>query len=254
MSAIIKKYEGWYAERFNYGKKKIHKNCKECKKDLWFPKSKAEGRYFCDQKCKKNFDQQQIKLRESTCLHCAGKFIPRNYQIKTGGGKFCSHSCSLRFNLQLFTPQAKVKRLQKFLQNIAEGLYVPPKGADHPCWTGGFEASQERNKNNGKKAQWVRNYRKNNKAKVLEFAHTRKSRKFGRLPKGTVQKLGESQKWKCVVCNVSIKGKYHLDHIQPLAKEGKHIPTNVQLLCPQCNVRKSAKDPIDFMQSRGFLL
>jgi hypothetical protein len=29
---------------------------------------------------------------------------------------------------------------------------------------------------------------------------------------------------------------------------------NVQLLCPPCNLKKHAKDPIQFMQERGFLL
>ena len=29
---------------------------------------------------------------------------------------------------------------------------------------------------------------------------------------------------------------------------------NLQLLCPTCNTKKSAKHPIDFMQSRGLLL
>jgi hypothetical protein len=33
-----------------------------------------------------------------------------------------------------------------------------------------------------------------------------------------------------------------------------HTDFNVQLLCATCNLNKNAKDPIDFMQSRGFLL
>ena len=42
--------------------------------------------------------------------------------------------------------------------------------------------------------------------------------------------------------------------IKPLARGGTNQRTNLQLLCPPCNLSKSAKDPIDFMQSRGFLL
>lgn len=40
----------------------------------------------------------------------------------------------------------------------------------------------------------------------------------------------------------------------PLAKGGEHTPFNIQLLCPRCNVRKSAKHPVDFMQENGYLL
>lgn len=60
---------------------------------------------------------------------------------------------------------------------------------------------------------------------------------------------------RCAVCKASIEGAaYHLDHIKPLARGGGNDPSNLQLLCPPCNLSKSAKDPIDFMQSRGYLL
>ena len=46
----------------------------------------------------------------------------------------------------------------------------------------------------------------------------------------------------------------HLDHKVPLAAGGANEFGNLQLLCPRCNLAKSARDPLDFMQSRGFLL
>ncbi len=39
--------------------------------------------------------------------------------------------------------------------------------------------------------------------------------------------------------------RYTLDHIQPLARGGKHSIDNIELLCKPCNSRKSWKDPID---------
>jgi len=45
-----------------------------------------------------------------------------------------------------------------------------------------------------------------------------------------------------------------MDHIVPLAKGGKNIDSNIQLTCPKCNLEKNSKDPIEFMQSRGYLL
>ena len=62
------------------------------------------------------------------------------------------------------------------------------------------------------------------------------------------------QRGKCACCRVSIADGYHVDHIQPLALGGSNDKTNLQLLCPTCNTKKSAKHPIDFMQSRGLLL
>lgn len=69
-----------------------------------------------------------------------------------------------------------------------------------------------------------------------------------------IQEILESQKHKCVACGVSIKSKRHIDHIIPLSKGGTNDKTNIQLLCPSCNIAKKDKHPIDFMQSKGFLL
>lgn len=66
--------------------------------------------------------------------------------------------------------------------------------------------------------------------------------------------LLRQQRGKCVACGVNIKKAYHVDHIMPLALGGHNGITNIQLLCPHCNQSKSAKHPVDFMQSRGFLL
>lgn len=96
-----------------------------------------------------------------------------------------------------------------------------------------------------------------NKEKVTEFAAQRRARIVGaggRLPRGTIKRLMELQKNKCACCHKGISKDRHLDHIIPLSKGGKHEFTNVQLLCPQCNLSKSAKHPVDFMQQRGMLL
>ena len=55
-------------------------------------------------------------------------------------------------------------------------------------------------------------------------------------------------------CTVSIADGYHVDHIQPLALGGSNDKANLQLLCPTCNLRKSAKHPVDFMRETGRLL
>jgi 5-methylcytosine-specific restriction endonuclease McrA len=45
-----------------------------------------------------------------------------------------------------------------------------------------------------------------------------------------------------------------MDHIVPLISGGTNTDDNIQLMRSRCNQQKSAKHPIDFMQSRGFLL
>ncbi|MTW38268.1 HNH endonuclease, partial [Streptococcus pneumoniae] len=69
-----------------------------------------------------------------------------------------------------------------------------------------------------------------------------------------IKALAAYQKYKCPVCMVSIKNSYHIDHIVPLSSGGSNGKENLQLLCPPCNLSKSTKHSIEFMQSRGFLL
>ena len=61
------------------------------------------------------------------------------------------------------------------------------------------------------------------------------------------------QKSKCACCKEKLNKTYHADHIEPLARGGSNDIRNIQLLCPQCNWQKGAKDPIEFMQSKGLL-
>ena len=88
--------------------------------------------------------------------------------------------------------------------------------------------------------------------------HNRRVRKIsngGKLSIEAVPLIFLRQKGKCAICRTSLKKtSYHLDHIVPLFRGGKNINSNIQLTCPKCNLSKGSKDPIQFMQERGFLL
>ena len=76
----------------------------------------------------------------------------------------------------------------------------------------------------------------------------------GSLSVGLTFRLFELQRGLCPCCNKSLGTDYHLDHIMPLALGGSNTDGNVQLLRATCNHQKHAKHPVEFMQSRGFLL
>ena len=68
--------------------------------------------------------------------------------------------------------------------------------------------------------------------------------------------LAKRQKYQCAnpACGKSIRQKYHADHIRPLARGGDNFISNIQLLCPNCNLRKHTKDPVVWARENGLLL
>ena len=76
----------------------------------------------------------------------------------------------------------------------------------------------------------------------------------GKLSSDLSAKLFKLQRGKCACCGLPLGDNYHLDHIMPIALGGANEDGNIQLLRQRCNNQKHAKHPVDFMQSRGFLL
>jgi hypothetical protein len=100
---------------------------------------------------------------------------------------------------------------------------------------------------------WV----KANPDKVRVIQHNRRARKRdvgGRLSSSLPTRLFALQKGKCACCGEPLGDSFHLDHIMPLALGGTNTDDNIQLLRQRCNNQKHMKHPIEFMQSKGFLL
>lgn len=242
----------WFELRFTEDHSKVKCLCVVCGRAMYFPKSKA-GKYItCGGDCAQKRVEALKKNRERKCLGCQKIFYPRLAQIKNGGGKYCCNACAAPTRETGRTAEANKKRAEVLREMRAAGGIKYLKGADNPNWKGGRAAhfARTKEKRNAKRRQYLR---LNNEV-AREWARKRRGKVVDRLPKGVIKKIGDMQRWRCVVCRRDIKDKYHLDHIYPLAKGGAHAEENLQLLCPSCNLKKSAKDPIEFMQSRGFLL
>jgi 5-methylcytosine-specific restriction endonuclease McrA len=236
---------------------RISKNCLQCGIVFNIPRCRDWREQCCSSSCKSvravQIFSNMVFERARNCATCGQFFIPRKTQLKADQGKFCSKQCGIRFNhLLLHTPAVKASRVEGLKRSIAEGRTTYKTGPENPSWAGGREASNARAK--PKMAANQRAYRERNPEKVREWSQKRKGLKTGRLPRGTVVNLFHLQRGKCAVCKCCLKAGFHLDHIEPLARGGLHVVKNIQLLCPTCNVRKGAKDPITFMQSKGFLL
>lgn len=69
---------------------------------------------------------------------------------------------------------------------------------------------------------------------------------LGKLSNGIIKELLIRQNFKCAYCSIDITDSRHVDHIVPIAKGGMNIDSNVQLLCPKCNIAKSDSHPKAF--------
>lgn len=186
------------------------------------------------------------------CRHCQKEFKARKSQIDAGRGNFCSRRCAFDGGAtrHIVSPENLAKAVLQRKESVAANGTKHRKGVESPLWKGGPDAAKARKVQ--RDVAYTREYRKRNPEMMREAQAKRRG--LGRLPRGTVKRIGEAQRWRCAVCRSGIAGNYHMDHIEPIAKGGAHDPLNIQLLCPSCNLRKNAKDPIAFMQERGFLL
>ncbi len=70
----------------------------------------------------------------------------------------------------------------------------------------------------------------------------------GTVTRGALKQMLKDQDHKCVYCNTDIYiGTAHHDHIHPISKGGEHKISNIQMLCPSCNIAKS--NNLDFVPS-----
>jgi 5-methylcytosine-specific restriction endonuclease McrA len=234
---------------------------KLCGCGRWFtlPACHADRHRSCSATCageRRDARREEAETqRRSNCIECGTEMVPRPWQLKNGIGRFCSARCSASNYSR--TDKFKQERLfagETYKKNLAAGVFARSTGPDSPLWTGGPVAAMRRHIASGKAAESARRYRKANPDKVREWASKRSFGYAGRLPRGTVARLLKLQRNKCAFCACDVSKGFHVDHVMPLAKGGKHEPLNIQILCPTCNVRKSARHPIDYAQMHGRLL
>lgn len=127
--------------------------------------------------------------------------------------------------------------------------------ANRPKTVARRRAHYDRNKEH--EAAYMAEWRAKNPEKRAQHQRDHRARKRaapGSHTVADVNRLFVLQRGKCGVCRQPLPKPFHVDHIQALARGGSNDAVNLQLLCGPCNTSKHAKDPIAFMQSRGYLL
>jgi 5-methylcytosine-specific restriction endonuclease McrA len=103
----------------------------------------------------------------------------------------------------------------------------------------------------------LREWRRANKDKVNVWVRNRRAKLkqlSGSHSYADIQFLLTQQRGLCACCRVDIRKTFQVDHVIAVSAGGANDRSNLQLLCKPCNLKKRARDPVEFMQSRGFLL
>jgi 5-methylcytosine-specific restriction endonuclease McrA len=94
----------------------------------------------------------------------------------------------------------------------------------------------------------ARAYKLANRTQATALQRNRDARKTGNGGTHTaedIQAQYERQGGKCFYCHQKLD-KYHVDHAIPLVLGGSNGPENLVVACPECNMEKGAKHPMDF--------
>lgn len=81
-----------------------------------------------------------------------------------------------------------------------------------------------------------------------ERRRARKNGSRGEVSAALIYQMAEDQQWLCAYCEVPMFGSFHVDHMIPLCKGGRHDWTNIAITCAACNMRKHSKTAEDFME------
>lgn len=187
---------------------------------------------FC-KKCQK----ETQRYSDNRCKECANKNSAANYLL----------------NKEKYLARSKAYRIaNKEKMKDAKKAYRQRNKQHHNAYN-----SEWRAKNLEIARALTAAWDKANPEKRRAIANNRRAaiaKSGGKHTASDLLELMKLQKHKCACCKVDITDSYHVDHIIPIASGGSNDKLNLQLLCPLCNRSKGDKHPVDFMQSRGYLL
>lgn len=237
-------------------------------------KAKGLSRYFTGKPCKHGHVAERITAN-GVCTECIAA-IEERYR-NSHREQFREKWRKASAKAQLINPQREREKKRRWAKANQEKVdaYIKRWKAANPERCRAFD-KKWRTANPAKIAKKNKNYktlhaerlkpiaivrvkkwRKENPEGVRRNSQTRRARKKGAAGSHTAEQLLqllERQRFKCAGCTTSVKDKRHIDHIMPLARGGSNDIRNLQWLCPVCNNKKHAKDPIAWAQENGRLL
>lgn len=211
-----------------------------------------------------SFKNKTLGIRKTWCKQCvkessASYYISNKDKIKEKTDEY------RRSHLALYASATKKWRKENPEKNIAS-IYkwrkenpeairaIDQRSYDRNIQSKRAYANLRYAKNRSVALEYAKTYRVKNRDRRAAWSNNRRKNAIGKLSSDIIKRLLHLQRGRCACCSRLLENKFHLDHIIPLALGGMNVDSNVQLLRAECNLKKNAKHPIDYMQSKGYLL
>lgn len=94
---------------------------------------------------------------------------------------------------------------------------------------------------------WVKRNPEKRTAIARQYRARRRAQEEGGISTGTLANWTAAQPKVCFYCGDTCPDDFHVDHFVPLSKGGPHVLTNLRIACAPCNLSKSARDPMEWM-------
>jgi 5-methylcytosine-specific restriction endonuclease McrA len=113
--------------------------------------------------------------------------------------------------------------------------------------------NRNRERINKKSAAWRKANPEKRTAIIRGYAAKRRTQVKSGVSTVALAAWCAAQRKVCYWCGAKCPKGYHVDHYVPLSKGGRHDLHNLVIACGPCNLRKNAKDPLDFAREVGRL-
>lgn len=201
-------------------------------------------RYFTGQPCKYGHVSSR-RVKTAHCLECEVRQWRSAYERRRQGKQLpmMEYRAQVRGAFEdrqrRRDKEAQTRKAEQVAQReISAALRKERSRAQSKAWR---EANRERYR------ELIRSWKKRNRDKI-------NARKIKRR-KSLIDELFPKQRGRCAYCREPVKkDEIHIDHIQPKAKGGSNARRNLQICCPDCNIRKRDRNPVEFAQSVGLLV
>lgn len=197
-------------------------------------KSEGKKRYFSGVPCDKGHMSERYLTGH--CVECS--LAKAKISKAKNRGKYKEQSQQYNKRYYHENREREIARVKKYENDNKEMILA--------------KAKEYRLKNAKRRNEQAKEWRKNNQATCRSHEATRRARE--KSGNGYTQKQIDAmlleQDYKCVYCEKDISVSRHIDHIMPLALGGLNDISNIQILCPKCNLSKHRKHPDEFAKEK----